>query len=582
MNRFSSTLGSKSRRVSDTLLPVEDPNHVRFLRLIVFALIGIIALLPVVWTLTHAFSTSRNVAYWDEIDSVLPFLLQLKAGMTVEQFVLQLLAVTNEHRTATSRLLFAVSYWCTGTVDFVWIAAIGNAFLVTACGLLVAVARGTMSRLQLAVILGFGLFHLGHYESFLWSGSSIDHFQILPLAIAAFVGLGRCSARGFGMAGICGVLATFTLAHGLVVWPVGALLLARDRRWRELLNWTGIAAIAVAIYFNGFDFNVGHRIGTNGAATTGLILAYWCKMLGAPLAFGHAATATVIGALLIIITGIRSVSGAWERERVFLPVLWFLVGAALLIAIGRAEFRDGELFSRYLILGGLGWALVLFDGLNRWWCSSRPLLALACVTPLLAGFNYAQNVHYGSDAATFVENRDRAALRYRQHGEDGRAAVTLHPTPSRATEMLAAADRQAVYRMPPLCELREFPDATPSARISYFVDEFTLNSRAAYLAGWAAIPSTKLRRGQIHVVLRSADAFAVFTTVPVRRPDVVKAFGTPDWEWSGFRFALQRGRLPAGDYQIGFLVDGEIPEFVITEHRLNLTGDGAALLAKSE
>ncbi len=451
-----------------------------------------------------------------------------------------------------------------------------------ACGLLVAVVRGTMRRLQLAVILGFGLFHLGHYESFLWSGSSIDHFQILPLAIAAIVGLGQRSARSFGMACVCGGLATFTLAHGLVVWPVGVLVLSRDRRWRELIIWVGIAAVAIAIFFRGFDFNGGHPIGTNGAATAGLVLAYWCRILGAPLAFGHAATGTLIGAVLLFITGIRSVCGAWERERVLLPVLWFVVGAALLIAIGRAEFSDGVLYSRYLILGGVGWALVIFEGLNRWRSGARPLLALACATPLLAGFNYAQNLRNGSDAATFVENRDRAALRYRQHGEDGRSAVTLHPTPARATAMLAAADRHAVYRMPPLCVRREFPNATPSARISYFVDEFTLNSRAAYLAGWAAIPSLKSRRGQIHIVLRSAKAIAVFTAVPLRRPDVAKAFAKPGWEWSGFRFAIQRGILPAGDYQIGFLLDGEIPEFVMTEHRLDLTGAGAAILAKGE
>jgi len=39
----------------------------------------------------------------------------------------------NEHRMVTSRLMFAASYWLTGTVNFHVIGAIGNLFLVGAC-----------------------------------------------------------------------------------------------------------------------------------------------------------------------------------------------------------------------------------------------------------------------------------------------------------------------------------------------------------------------------------------------------------------------------------------------------------------
>src|SRR4051812_18022801 len=184
-------------------------------RFVIFSLITILAALPVADVLGHWLSTTRNIAYWDEIDTALPFLVHLQAGVNPERFVADLFAVTNEHRTVTSRLVFALSYWCTGTVDFVWIGAIGNAFIVLACGALVWAVRTTERRLQLGVVLGYMIFHLGNYESFLWSGSSIDHFQVIALAVAALLAVQRDTVVAFRVAVLAAGLASFTLAHGL-------------------------------------------------------------------------------------------------------------------------------------------------------------------------------------------------------------------------------------------------------------------------------------------------------------------------------------------------------------------------------
>jgi hypothetical protein len=534
-------------------------------------LIALCAVLPAGALLYYAFWTSRNIAYWDEIDTVLGLLLRLQSGVTAEEFLVQLSAVANEHRTVTSRLLFALSYALTGTVNFVWIGVMGNAFIVAACALLVFAVRGAMSRLRLAAVLGFMVFHLGNYETFLWSGASIDHFQVVALAIASLIGLARGSRAGLLLAGLSGVAATFTLAHGLVVWPAGALVLARDRRWRELVAWGAIALLATLLFFDGYQVNPGHHIGGGGAAHVETVFIYWCKLLGAPLAFGHATLAVCLGVVVLVVALLRTLDGEWRRERGLLPVLWFVIGAALVIAIGRAEVSHGRIFSRYMIVGGIGWSLIVFHYIDRWSSVRRPFLALACALPLLMLFNHGQNVHHRSDAATFIEHRDRAALRFSQYGEDGRAPVTLHPLPKHATAVLAEAERRGVYRLPPLCELRHFPEAKPSDRINYYVDELTLDDRAAYLAGWVTVPAEVIRRGELHVVLRSAGETRVFTTVQVRRPDVVRAFDNPGWEMSGFRFAIQRARLAPADYRVGFLVAGKrTAEFIMTEHQLRL------------
>ena len=523
------------------------------------------ALVPVVWTLQFAAAGARNVPYFDEIDTAIELLLRLEAGVGPTELLRQLVAVNTEHRMVTSRLLFVVSYALTGSVNFNWVGAIGIGFIVIAAGLLVASVSGAAARLRLGVVLGFLLFHLGHYENYLWSGASIDHFQVLALAAGAIAGLQTGRRWGVLLGILAAVLATFTLAQGATLWPVGLLFLLRDGRRRTALGWTLAGAATMAVFLAGFHFNPGHRVGGASLASAGTVASYWLQLLGAPLSFGHGPAARLLGALLLGVVLVRSWRGPWSETRTSLPVLWFIAGSTLLIAIGRAEMSGSAVASRYLVLGALGWSVVIADLLGHARLAARPALALGCAVPLLAALNLGHNVRYRGDAFTFLEHRDRAALRFRQHGEDGRAPARLHPLPRHSTHVLREAERRGVYRIPPVCEARKFPRAVPDDRIICHLDECTVEPGALVVAGWAAVPERALRRGEIHLALRSNRDFLVFTTVALRRPDVVQAHDNPDWEFAGFRAAIRHERLPPGRYEVGVLLAGDAPPaFVFT------------------
>src|SRR5258707_2589571 len=148
--------------------------------------------------------------------------------------------------------MFAGSYWLTGTLDFRFLALIGDYFIVAACALLLSATAGVERRVRLGVILAYTLFQLEHYENFLWSGSSIDHFQVVMFAVGAIVLLAQNTRRGFVFAGIFGVLATFTLAHGCVVWPVVVILLTQRRQWWRLGGWVVLSVMALTAFFHDF------------------------------------------------------------------------------------------------------------------------------------------------------------------------------------------------------------------------------------------------------------------------------------------------------------------------------------------
>jgi hypothetical protein len=291
-----------------------------------------------------------------------------------------------------------------------------------------------------------------------------------------------------------------------------------------------------------------------------------------------------LGGSLLAAMGGLAVGGALRREPVGCGLALYAVMALALIAVGRAAESGGIVHSRYYVLGAVAWAMMAFMALARYSHPERPMLILTSLVPVLALFNVNANRLFAERADTWVECRDRAALRFEQHGVDGRGAFKLHPAPAHATTLLQQAERSGVYRMGVVCIAEAIPrEFEPSTRIQYFVDEITVSPRSAFIRGWAAIPGARSERGQIHLVLRSGDQMHLYTTVTATRPDVAEAMKQPGWVLSGFRFARPRERLPTGEFQIGFLIEHEgTRELIMTAHRVILVGEGKALLATGD
>ncbi len=532
----------------------------------------LMAALPVGYIALQAIAASRNIVFWDEFDTALDLILRLDMGAGWNELLQRFFAVSNEHRMMTSRLMFAISYWLTGTVNFHVFGAIGNLFLVAACGTLVAAVHGAERRVRLGVILAYLMFQLEHFENFLWSGASIDHFQVVALAVGAIVLVARASRAALFGAMLLGVLATFTLAHGSLVWPIGALLLARQQRWKPLLAWLGLAVITAALFLQGFAFNPSHLITPPAGRSLVPVVSYWLALLGAPLTLGDTGFAFWPGLALLAGFGVLLARGALTREPAVMGSAFFAVGALALVAYGRSELAGSEINSRYLVLGALAWALLIFLLLELATTPARPYRLLACLLPALVAFNLAANVRYAPLAEGYIELRERAATAYKQYGEDGHGLMRLHPQEGHADALLRRAEERDLYTLPRFSQDAEFPDAVPNAGIITYVDQLLVNERAVTVGGWAMIPDEESIRGSIYVVLQSARTRRILSTITLQRPDVAKAYDEPRWRLSGFRAVVLRSRLPDEDFDVGVLIDGaDGPEYLMTPNRLLLS-----------
>ena len=101
----------------------------------VFAGVLVVALAPVAYMLFRTAGAARDVAYWDEIDTVLEFLLRYTAAPDAYERLKVLFSLNNEHRMATSRALLVLSRALTGTVNLGLLGAVGVSFAVALAGL---------------------------------------------------------------------------------------------------------------------------------------------------------------------------------------------------------------------------------------------------------------------------------------------------------------------------------------------------------------------------------------------------------------------------------------------------------------
>ena len=522
------------------------------------------------WALHLTADARRNIVYWDEFDTALALILHLDAEPTFAEAGREILRINNEHRMVTSRLLSAAQYWLTGTLNFVFLNWAGNLAILAACGLLVAHARSPLRRLLLGAALAALVFQLGNYENLVWSGASIDHFLVLLFATAASVALAVPTRRRIVFAALTGVAATFTLAHGLAIWPAGALAL-RDRR-RALLAWLVTGATVTLLFLSGFRLNEAQAFPFPSWEAARKVALYWLSLLGATPAMGHAPLAPVAGSALLAIIGWLAARGLIRREPAAATLLIFLVLGAALIAAGRAEHSQGVVFSRYHVISALAWALVFALTAERIGAARGPRLTFGAAAAVLTAFFFASNRSHADETDSWITCRDLAVNHYIRHRADGRGAFALHPQPAHSTRLLREAEGKGVYVLPPAClPATPEPAARESARIAYYVEEAAANDTCLAVTGWAGIPGLSLRRGDIRLILRHASGPRVFSTVTVPREDVPRLMKQPTWTNSGFSFVVPAGTLPPGEHRIGLLLGrGRDAEYVMTATSLHV------------
>ncbi len=440
--------------------------------------------------LVTAFHVARgcvNVPYWDDFDAYLQFLVRIDDATNPGERLRILTEFHNEHRTLTSRSAVWLAHLLGAPMNFRALGWAGAAMLVPA--VLLAGARAGDNRAKAAgrvpspaarertgprkieqraeeparpasaasgnaraaavFFAAAMLFNLQHWENLFWGGSSADHITVVPLAMAALLLLRLRAPRALAGAIVLGVLAAFALAHGLLVFPVGAGALALERRWRALAVWCGAALLLACGWMLGFPAGAAHAYSHPGYGEPLLVLHFWLGLLGAPLAFGSRALAPWIGAGAVAGIAWLWRAGALEQHRHHAALLAFASLALLAIAVGRAEMDPaGFMVSRYrvlscLIIAVMCWTIFMRAAAwPRFGSAARAVLVLA-----IAGHWLEQTLDHWWRSADFHERQMAAVFHYEKTGTLEGSPRELYYDVPKADAILERCAERGIFRL---------------------------------------------------------------------------------------------------------------------------------------
>jgi hypothetical protein len=326
----------------------------------------------------------------------------------------------NEHRIPVPRLLFFADARVTSWRGTLLLGAILLAQLAHAAAVARLVRRGGAGRPAVLAAFAFGvaaLFAFVQVENLLWpfQVQFTGVFLLGTLALGAYATAGRNGARAALVASISALLATGTMANGLLLWPLLVLagwLFARPRRELALLALAG--ALVWTAYLVGWTPVARHDDPTRSLADLPRVLAFAIGYLGNPLCQFGLWPSRLLGSLgllllaLLLGRAIRARGGDPVADALALAAA-FVFGTALLTGLGRINLAPAvELSSRYTTGGGAYWLLLGGAWLVRLRARAVATTAALLLLAVLALLLLAQQRRAFDGAIPWFERMDRA------------------------------------------------------------------------------------------------------------------------------------------------------------------------------
>jgi hypothetical protein len=323
---------------------------------------ALLVAIPPILFYTILFRNAVNIPILDDYDVVLGDLNRLLQLPTLSAKASSFLAnQSGEFKLLLLHALSWLQFYFRGPIDFRLLSAVGNGFV-----LLLAIVLWKMflpHRKDLAVRLGFFIpvswliFQLQYCETLNFATPGLQHIAVLPFSLGAIYLLSRGKGWAFSSALFFLVLAISSDGNGLLVIPVGLLILALARQYARIAVWLVVAAGCIAAY--AYRYNVMQSAADPNHSIFSVILrlrpdyviAFIGSAAGFPFHFKPASL--LLGSLLSIFF----VAMAWRGYPRRNPAVSYCVLFLLLTAIGvaglRSDFGAANLPSRYAIYSAL-------------------------------------------------------------------------------------------------------------------------------------------------------------------------------------------------------------------------------------
>src|SRR5262249_20370688 len=156
-------------------------------------------------------------------------------------------------KTMFANAVFVMQYVMLGHVNFAILSALGNLFVfllfIVLYKMWMSDGRAINNRLFLFVPTAWILFQLQYYGTLNFPSAGLQNVPILFFSFLAIYLLSKNEAKAFYFALLSLVLAIATSGNGILLIPIGGLLLIQLRRPMRLVSWLLVSGGMLVVYF---------------------------------------------------------------------------------------------------------------------------------------------------------------------------------------------------------------------------------------------------------------------------------------------------------------------------------------------
>ncbi|QHV93625.1 hypothetical protein [Spirosoma endbachense] len=522
-------------------------------------------LLPIAGFFVYFFALRYNIPWFDDFENIPYFLDHFLNASSVSEAVAALLRPNNEHRVVYARLVVLGQYFLTGGLNFANLMLWGNAGLILIFYLLYRALK-QQERLSQQAMVGLLpvpllLFTAQSYIMTFTAIFSLQYLAIITLVVLTLFVLATDRPLYLWTALGLGLLSTFSMGNGLLLWPAGAVMLLIQRRWLGLGIWVVAGAISAYLYFLGYPVQQGNDEGFS------YVIQHPLQTIAGFLIFAGSVFDVIPSipekyrfylpfvAGLILLLGLsywllttlfRSSKNKSFFEVFIVGCLLFLLANIALIAFFRLRFYFGmALHIPYRIYALALWSVasvLLYSRLSETW-RVRLWPAVWLLFLGLNGFTY-----YTYLPEAMERRKQMQGLSFNQLHSDiglgGTRNTELARYISNLTRMMR--DRDWYHLPDPAITPSERQLIRPAGRTTALTP-FRITQKPDYIIVDGNDPTYKVGLNTGSYIIMKSARYTYLVFAPKNRPLTVKP-----WQVSpGFSAALPVYMMQSGRYQVG-------------------------------
>ncbi|MBO0933374.1 hypothetical protein [Fibrella aquatilis] len=335
-------------------------------------------LAPVLVFYAIVWQQAVNVPFQDDYDALFEPVMALSHGPNSLAKIWKVYATQDdERRIITDRFVAHMQYLFTGQLSFRTQTLIGSLVLLVVLAVFMAWFHRSQLPWLWAVPIPFVLFNIQYYDAVFWSMIPLQHIGVYVWGMLAIWWLSRNTRFFFWLALLATAVSVLSDVTGILLLPVGAVLLIGQHRWQRLAIWLLVVGGMVGLYMHGLEVPPYRPSLADNLKHPLVIIQLWLAMQGLWAdVLPHAGLSGRV--VLTIGCGLVAIwlwgSAMWGSIRAYftnrqLPSgqdlflyggLLFLLGTFTLFAAGRAlEGVNAAFISRYRVLYLL-WLILLY------------------------------------------------------------------------------------------------------------------------------------------------------------------------------------------------------------------------------